>query len=215
MAIAFTARSVYSPRLTELYTLGYRALVDAVAGALRHAVERGDAADWVDPERDAVQAAALADGLAWHALCAPGELAVADALAALDAHLARCSPAGTEAESAGARGVAQPLGDALRGADPHDGGHIRDRRERRPRPPRPLRRADQLGDPEGGRAGGPHAGEDLLGRLVVARHGQRRRDDERGAAFVGGHVADGRAGRQRLRRAEARRPGVAVATRAG
>ena len=92
VAIAFTARSVYSPRLTELYALGYRALVDAVAGALVRAVERGEAADGVEPERDAVQAAALADGLAWHALCAPGELAVADALAALDAHLARLLP---------------------------------------------------------------------------------------------------------------------------
>lgn len=59
VAIAFTARSVNSPRLTELYALGYRA---------------------------------LADGLAWHVLCAPGELAVDDALAALDAHLARLLP---------------------------------------------------------------------------------------------------------------------------
>ena len=91
MAIAFTSRSVYSPRLTELYALGYRAL-DAIAGALRHAIARGDAADGVEPERDAVQAAALADGLAWHALCAPGELAVPDALTALDAHLARLLP---------------------------------------------------------------------------------------------------------------------------
>ena len=34
VALAFTARSVHSPRLAELYEAGYRALVDAVAGVL-------------------------------------------------------------------------------------------------------------------------------------------------------------------------------------
>ena len=92
VAIAFTARSVHSPRLTELYSLGYRALVDAIAGALGRAVQLGEAAPGIDPEHGAVEAVALADGLAWHALSAPSELAVSDALAALDAHLARLLP---------------------------------------------------------------------------------------------------------------------------
>lgn len=92
VAVAFTARSVYSPRLTELYTHGYTALVGAIAEALRHAVKRGDAAAGVEPDRDAVQAVALADGLAWHALCAPSALAPDDVIGALDAHLARLLP---------------------------------------------------------------------------------------------------------------------------
>ena len=81
-----------SPRLTELYSAGYRALVDAVAGALERAIERGEAAPGVDPQRDATQAVAVADGLGWHRLCAPAALAPAAAEATLDAHLARILP---------------------------------------------------------------------------------------------------------------------------
>ena len=92
VALAFSARSVHSPRLTELYTHGYRALVDAVANALALAVERGEAAAGVEPRRDAVQAVALADGLGWHVLCAPSAIAGATAEAALDDHLARLLP---------------------------------------------------------------------------------------------------------------------------
>ncbi|HYH91483.1 MAG TPA: TetR/AcrR family transcriptional regulator, partial [Solirubrobacteraceae bacterium] len=92
VALAFSARSVYSPRLTELYTEGYRALVDAVVGALEQAVERGEAAPGVEPRRDATAAVAVADGLAWHRLCAPAVLTADAAEAALDAHLARLLP---------------------------------------------------------------------------------------------------------------------------
>jgi AcrR family transcriptional regulator len=92
VALAFSARSVNSPRLTELYTAGYRALREAVTGALAQAVARGEAAAWVEPEHDAVQAIAVADGLAWHLLCAPSALTPAAAEAALDAHLARLLP---------------------------------------------------------------------------------------------------------------------------
>jgi TetR/AcrR family transcriptional regulator, transcriptional repressor of bet genes len=92
VALAFTARSVHSARLTELYTHGYSALVDAVAGALRWAVERGEAAAEVKPRRDATQAVALADGLAWHRLCAPSALTADATAAALDAHLDRLLP---------------------------------------------------------------------------------------------------------------------------
>jgi AcrR family transcriptional regulator len=93
VAVAFTARSVHSRRLTELYTDGYGALVDAIANALRRAVQRGEAAPDVRPRRDAIQAVALADGLGWHQLCAPGALASDAAEDALDAHLARLLPA--------------------------------------------------------------------------------------------------------------------------
>jgi TetR/AcrR family transcriptional regulator, transcriptional repressor of bet genes len=92
VALAFTARSVHSPRLAELYEHGYRALVDAVVGALQAAVSRGEALPGIDVRREATQAAALADGLAWHALCAPSALSVGEARAALDAHLARLLP---------------------------------------------------------------------------------------------------------------------------
>ena len=92
VALAFSARSVYSPRLTELYTEGYRALVDAIAGALEQAVERGEAAPGVEPRRDGTEAVAVADGLAWHRLCAPAVLTADAAEAALDAHLARLLP---------------------------------------------------------------------------------------------------------------------------
>ena len=92
VALAFSARSVYSPRLTELYSEGYRALVDAVAGALEQAVARGEAASGVEPRRDATEAVAVADGLAWHRLCAPAVLTAGAAEAALDAHLARLLP---------------------------------------------------------------------------------------------------------------------------
>ena len=93
VALAFSARSVYSPRLTELYTDGYRALVDAVAGRARAGRRARRGGPGVEPRRDAVQAVALADGLAWHALCAPSRVSAADAAeAALDAHLARLLP---------------------------------------------------------------------------------------------------------------------------
>lgn len=92
VAVAFTARSVHSPRLTELYTHGYDALVHAVTEALQRSVERGEAVPDVDPQRDGRQAVALADGLAWHLLCAPSALAADAAVAALDAHLARLVP---------------------------------------------------------------------------------------------------------------------------
>lgn len=75
VALAFTARSVHNPRLAELYEHGYRALVDAVAGVLGH--------------QAATEAVAVADGLAWHALCAPSTLSPDAAAAALDAYLTR------------------------------------------------------------------------------------------------------------------------------
>jgi AcrR family transcriptional regulator len=75
VALVFTARSVHSPRLRELYEAGYRALVDAVAGVLGH--------------RLATEAVAVADGLAWHALCAPEVLRPEAAAAALEAYLTR------------------------------------------------------------------------------------------------------------------------------
>jgi AcrR family transcriptional regulator len=79
VALAFTARSVHSPRLAELYEEGYRALVDAVAGVLGREAAR--------------EAVAVADGLAWHALCAPSALSADAAAAALDAYLdARWGP---------------------------------------------------------------------------------------------------------------------------
>jgi AcrR family transcriptional regulator len=82
VALAFSTRSVNSPRLTALYEEGYRALREAVAEALRQA-----APDLEDAERAAVQAIAVADGLAWHLLCAPSRLSPDEATAALDAHL--------------------------------------------------------------------------------------------------------------------------------
>ena len=75
VALAFTARSVHSPRLAELCEAGYRALVDAVAGGLGRSA--------------AIEAVAVADGLAWHALCAPASLSPDAAAAALDAYLTR------------------------------------------------------------------------------------------------------------------------------
>ena len=75
VALAFTARSVHSPRLAELYEAGYRALVDAVAAVLG--------------AEAAIEAVAVADGLAWHALCAPGVLSPDTAAAVLEAYLTR------------------------------------------------------------------------------------------------------------------------------
>jgi TetR/AcrR family transcriptional regulator, transcriptional repressor of bet genes len=92
VAVAFTARSVHSPSLTELYTDGYRALTGAIAGALQLAIELGEAAPGVDPRRDATHVVALADGLAWHLLCAPSALTPADAIATLDTQLDRLLP---------------------------------------------------------------------------------------------------------------------------
>ena len=93
VAIAFTARSTHSPRLAELYSDGYRALTEAIAGALRRAATSGQADAGPDPVRAARQAVALADGLGWHLLCAPEALTADDAIAALDAHLAALLPA--------------------------------------------------------------------------------------------------------------------------
>jgi TetR/AcrR family transcriptional regulator, transcriptional repressor of bet genes len=90
--LAFSARSVHSPDLAELYAEGYRALVGALEDALRAAAGRGEAATGVDPRRDAVAAAAVADGLAWHLVCAPAALAADEAVRALDAHLDRLRP---------------------------------------------------------------------------------------------------------------------------
>ena len=87
IAIAFTARSVCSAQLTELYTDGYRALTAAVADAFARAVRLGEAPPGLDARRAAVTAVAVADGLAWHLLCAPSALGPTEALAALDAHL--------------------------------------------------------------------------------------------------------------------------------
>jgi TetR/AcrR family transcriptional regulator, transcriptional repressor of bet genes len=75
VALAFTARSVHNPRLAELYEAGYAALVDAVAGVLGH--------------QAATEAVAVADGLAWHSLCAPDVLSPDAAAAALEAYLTR------------------------------------------------------------------------------------------------------------------------------
>lgn len=78
VAMAFTARAIYSERLSSLYTLGYTALVDAVAGAL-------------NSREEAIRAVALADGLAWQMQCAPQRLQPGAALAALHDHLDRLS----------------------------------------------------------------------------------------------------------------------------
>jgi AcrR family transcriptional regulator len=103
VALAFSVRSVHNARLSELYTEGYRALTAAVADALREASEgkagegkaggrRGKAGGGDAVEERARQAVALADGLAWHRLCAPDALGPGDALAALDTGLARLLP---------------------------------------------------------------------------------------------------------------------------
>ena len=84
VGIAFSARSVHNPGLAALYAEGYRALVGAVAAALTNALERGEARPRVEPRREAARAVALADGLAWHALCAPGELRATDTVPILD-----------------------------------------------------------------------------------------------------------------------------------
>lgn len=86
VAMAFSARSIHSPRLAALYTHGYGALVDVVAGALAQANPE------LDARKEATQAVAMADGLAWQMQCAPTRLDAAAALAALDAHLARLAP---------------------------------------------------------------------------------------------------------------------------
>ena len=90
----------HSPRLAELYSDGYRALTEAIAGALRRAATSGQADAGLEPVRAARQAVALADGLGWHLLCAPEALTADDAIAALDVHLAALlppAPAGHEA----------------------------------------------------------------------------------------------------------------------
>ena len=92
VALAFTARSIHSPQLAELYTRGYRALTGAIVQSLQRAVERGDGAPGLHPRGDATHLVALADGLAWHLLCAPSSLKAADAVAALDAHVGRLLP---------------------------------------------------------------------------------------------------------------------------
>jgi AcrR family transcriptional regulator len=92
VGLAFSARSVVSAPLAELYGEGYRALVRALEVALRLAVAQGEAAPGIDPRREAVTSAALADGLAWHLLCAPGALSREEVTGALDAHLDRLMP---------------------------------------------------------------------------------------------------------------------------
>jgi AcrR family transcriptional regulator len=83
VALAFSARSIHEPRLAVLYVEGYRALVEAVTDALRRA------APDLDARQEGIRAVALADGLAWHALCASEALRACDAAAILDAHLTR------------------------------------------------------------------------------------------------------------------------------
>ncbi|HVH00985.1 MAG TPA: TetR/AcrR family transcriptional regulator [Miltoncostaeaceae bacterium] len=92
VGLAFSARSPFSEPLAELYTEGYRTLISALEAGLRMAVDQGVAAPEVDPRRDAVAAAATADGLAWHALCAPTALSRDEIVRALDAHLDRLFP---------------------------------------------------------------------------------------------------------------------------
>ena len=65
VAMAFSARSIHSARLAALYTHGYGALIDAIAGALAQANPA------LDARQEATQAVALADGLAWQMQCAP------------------------------------------------------------------------------------------------------------------------------------------------
>jgi AcrR family transcriptional regulator len=89
VGLAFSARSPFSEPLAGLYTEGYRTLIGGLEAALRTAVAQGVAAPGVDPRRDAVAAAATADGLAWHALCAPEALGRDEIVRALDAHLDR------------------------------------------------------------------------------------------------------------------------------
>jgi AcrR family transcriptional regulator len=95
VALAFSARSVHSPRLAALYAQAYAALVDAVAGAL------AEANPALDARGEATAAVALADGLAWHLQCAPGVLGPEEALAALDAHLAGLAPGADYAPGSG------------------------------------------------------------------------------------------------------------------
>jgi hypothetical protein len=90
--LAFSARSIHSPDLAELYAEGYRALVGALEDALRAAAEQGEAAPGLNPRREAVTAAALADGLAWHLVSAPPAVAPEEAVRALDTHLDRLLP---------------------------------------------------------------------------------------------------------------------------
>jgi BetI-type transcriptional repressor, C-terminal len=66
--------------------------VGGLEEGLRTAVALGQAAPGVEPWRDAALAAALADGLAWHMLCAPAALLPDEAIAALDAHLDHLMP---------------------------------------------------------------------------------------------------------------------------
>ena len=94
VGLAFTARSVVSAPLADLYTEGYRTLVEALEAALALAVAQGEASPGLDPRREAAAAAALADGLAWHLLCAPGALSRDEVTRALDAHLDRLLPEG-------------------------------------------------------------------------------------------------------------------------
>ena len=95
VAMAFSVRSPHSPRLAELYAQAYGALIDAVEGAL------AEANPALDARREATQAVALADGLAWHLECAPSVLGADAALAALDAHLARLAPGADYAPRSG------------------------------------------------------------------------------------------------------------------
>ena len=94
VGLAFTARSVVSAPLADLYTEGYRALVEALEAALRARRRPGRGVPGLDPRREAAAAAALADGLAWHLLCAPGALSRDEVTRALDAHLDRLLPRG-------------------------------------------------------------------------------------------------------------------------
>jgi AcrR family transcriptional regulator len=92
VALAFSARAPFEPALAELYTEGYRALLGALEEALRQGIALGEAAPGVDPRRDAVACAAVADGLAWHLLCAPSALAREEVVRALDSYLDRLLP---------------------------------------------------------------------------------------------------------------------------
>jgi TetR/AcrR family transcriptional repressor of bet genes len=86
IAMAFSARAIYSERLAALYTHGYGALGDAISGAFEQANPA------LDCRQEAIQAIAMTDGLAWEMLCAPTRLSAAQAVDALEAHLARLVP---------------------------------------------------------------------------------------------------------------------------
>ena len=140
-AATFAARSVYSPRRPSSTPSATLARVDAddEAGLRRRgaARRRGGLAASSSATRCRRRRSPTAS--TWHALCALPTSSRSATRSRRSTPTSRgCCRAA--AESAGARGVAQPLGGALRGTDPDDRGLVRNRVERRLRKARPLGR---------------------------------------------------------------------------